>query len=316
MTDDDQRMGPGGLGDRWRGALLGTALGDAIGAPFEGQRHVEVDDVEVWLASDGPLVWTDDTAMTMGLARSLIACHGRVDPQHLGDIFASDHRSEPWRGYGAGPPQVFAAAARGVSYTDAAAAMFGGSGSYGNGAAMRAAPAAVVGGADLATVAELARQQARVTHAHPLGQDGAALLALAVAAVATADDVDPATSLAGVGAHLQTDRMRAAARRAIEMGPAADVDTVARELGHGISAVEAVPAAIAVFLGAPDDPRAVVVRAVRMGGDTDTIAAMAGAVAGAHAGASALPEAALARLEGRAELVRLADALAEIGPPG
>ncbi len=110
--------------------------------------------------------------------------------------------------------------------------------------------------------------------------------------------------------------MRTAARRAIEMGPTADVDTVARQLGHGISAVEAVPAAIAAFLGAPDDPRAVVVRAVCMGGDTDTIAAMAGAVAGAHAGASALPEDALARLEGRAELVRLADALADLTPPG
>lgn len=303
---------PTSLGDRWRGALLGTGLGDAAGAPFEGRRHVEASDVEVWLAADDPLVWTDDTAMTMGLARSLIACEGRVDPQHLGDIFAADHRSEPWRGYGAGPPQIFAAAARGTPYVDAAAAMFGGSGSYGNGAAMRAAPAAVVGGADLAAVAELARHQALVTHAHPLGRDGAALLALAVAAVATATGGDPATSIAAALPHLRTERMRTAADRAVEMGPTADVDDVARELGHGISAIEAVPAAMAAFLGAPDDPPAVLVRAVSMGGDTDTIAAMAGAVAGAHAGASALPTAALDRLEGRAELVRLADALAEL----
>lgn len=311
MTEH-QPTAPARLGDRWRGALLGTGLGDAVGAPFEGRRHVEGDDVEVWLAADDPLVWTDDTAMTMGLARSLVACDGRVDPQHLGDIFAADHRSEPWRGYGAGPPQVFAAAARGTPYVDAAAAMFGGSGSYGNGAAMRAAPAAVVGGADLDLVAELARRQSLVTHAHPLGQDGAALLALAVAAVATADGSDPAASITEALPHLQTERMRTAAERAIEMGPTADVDDIARQLGHGISAVEAVPAALAAFLGAPDDPRAVLVRAVSMGGDTDTIAAMAGAVAGAHTGASALPADALDRLEGRAELVRLADALAEL----
>lgn len=306
---------PDDLGDRWRGALLGTALGDAVGAPFEGQRHVEVGDVEVWLAADDPLVWTDDTAMAMGLARSLIACHGRVDPQHLGDIFAAEYQSEPWRGYGAGPPRVFAEAARGTAYVDAAAALFGGSGSYGNGGAMRAAPAALVGSSDLAAVADLARAQARVTHAHPLGEDGAALLALAVAAVATAHGTDPAASIAGTLVHLRTDPMASAARRAIELGPTSDAAAVARELGHGISALEAVPAAIAAFLGAPDDPRAVLVRAVTMGGDTDTIAAMAGAVAGAHAGASAWPEAALDRLEGRAELVRLADGLVVAAAP-
>lgn len=303
---------PASLGDRWRGALLGTALGDAAGAPFEGRRHVGVDDVEVWLDADDPLVWTDDTAMTMGLARSLIACDGRVEPQHLGDIFASDHRAEPWRGYGAGPPQVFAAATRGTPYVDAAAAMYGGSGSYGNGAAMRAAPCAVVGGTDLDTVAKLARQQALVTHAHPLGQDGAALLALAVAAVATGNGSRPADCIAEALPHVRTERMRAAAERGVEIGPTADVAEVVRELGHGISAVEAVPAAIAAFLGAPADPRAVLVRAVSMGGDTDTIAAMAGALVGAHVGAGALPDAALDRLEGRAELARLADALARL----
>ncbi len=304
--------------DRARGALLGTALGDAVGAPFEGRRQVEADEAEAWLASDEPLVWTDDTVMTLGLARSLVACHGRVDPQHLGDVFAADHRAEPWRGYGAGPPQVFAAAERGTPYRDAAAAMFGGSGSYGNGAAMRAAPVAVVGGDDLAVVDDLARAQAQVTHAHPMGQDGAALLALAVAALAGGrGDVatGPVTRLAEVVPFLQTDRLRTAVGWALDSGPSADATTVAHELGNGISAAEAVPAAIAAFLGAPDDPRAAVVRAVTLGGDTDTIAAMAGAMAGAHRGAAALPEAALERLEGRAELVRLADALVELSRP-
>lgn len=313
-TDHDARI------DRARGALLGTALGDSVGAPFEGRRHVEADEVEAWLASDDPLVWTDDTVMTLGLARSLVACGGRVDPQHLGDVFAADHRAEPWRGYGAGPPQIFAAAARGTPYVDAAAAMFDGSGSYGNGAAMRAAPVALVGGGDLAVVADLARAQARVTHAHPMGQDGAALLALAVAALAGGDgDGDgasgPVTDLAEVVPHLRTERLRTAVGWALDSGPSADAATVAHELGNGISAAEAVPAAIAAFLGAPDAPRAVVVRAVTLGGDTDTIAAMAGAMAGAHRGAAAMPEAALDRLEGRAELVRLADALVELTRP-
>lgn len=300
------------LADRWRGALLGTALGDAVGAPFEGRRHVSTGEVAHWLASRRTLTWTDDTAMTMGLARSLVACGGRVEPQHLGDTFAADHAAEPWRGYGAGPPQVFAAAARGMPYVEAAAAMFDGSGSYGNGAAMRATPCAVVGGADLDRVDALARAQARVTHAHPLGQDGAALLALGVAAIATSADGDPVAAIAEAAAHLQTDDLRVASILAVDLGPDEGVDTIARRLGRGIAALEAVPAAVAAFLGAPDDPREVLVRAVTLGGDTDTIAAMAGALAGAYAGAGALPAHLLDRLEARSELARLADALAAV----
>jgi poly(ADP-ribose) glycohydrolase ARH3 len=305
-----------GLADRWRGTLLGTALGDAVGAPFEGRRRVDPDEVETWLAADDQLVWTDDTAMTIGLARSLEACDGEVEAQHLGDTFAEAFRAEPWRGYGAGPPRIFAAAARGTPYLDAASALFDGRGSFGNGAAMRAAPAAVVGGADLGRVAAVARAQARVTHAHPLGQDGAALLALAVATVATGDGADPAAGIAGALDHLETPDLREAARTALALGPSATPATIAGRLGNGIAALEAVPAALAAFLGAPDDPRTVLVRAVTVGGDTDTIAAMAGALVGARVGARGLPAALLERLEARDELVDLADTLSARGRPG
>jgi poly(ADP-ribose) glycohydrolase ARH3 len=305
----DARRSDPGLDDRWRGALLGTALGDAVGAPFEGQRRVDPGEVEAWLASDDELVWTDDTAMTIGLARSLRARGGTVDLQHLGDTFAAAFRAEPWRGYGAGPPRIFAAAARGASYVEAAAALFGGTGSYGNGAAMRAAPAAIVGGGDLELVAAIARAQARVTHAHPLGQDGAALLALSVAAVATDRGDDPAVAIAATLDHLETRELHAATEAALLLGPTAAPTSIARQLGNGIAALEAVPAAIAAFLGAADDPRAVLVRAVTIGGDTDTIAAMAGALAGTRVGASVLPADLLDRLEARDDLIHRADAL-------
>ena len=100
--------------DHWRGALLGTALGDAVGAPFEGWPTVDARAVRRWIDDEAPLAWTDDTAMTLGLARSLVAHDGLADLQHLGDTFASAFRAEPWRGYGAGPPRIFAAAERGT----------------------------------------------------------------------------------------------------------------------------------------------------------------------------------------------------------
>lgn len=269
--------------------------------------------MHAWLRADDPLTWTDDTAMTIGLARSLLASRRRVEPQHLGDTFAAAWRAEPWRGYGAGPPQIFAAAAGGTSYREAAAAMFDGTGSFGNGAAMRAAPVAVAGAPNLATVAELAREQALVTHAHPLGQDGAVLLAVAVAITAAsadgpADGLRPALSAARD--HLETAAMGEAFEVALDVAREPAVEDVARAVGNGIAAVEAVPAAIAAFLWDPDDPVAVLVRAVTLGGDTDTIAAMATAIAGSRTGAAALPALLLARLEDRDLLVELADRLA------
>lgn len=298
--------------DRWRGALLGTALGDAAGRPFEGRHHIGADQVEAWLADDAELVWSDDTAMTIALARSLIARTGQVDAQHLGDTFATEYHQEPWRGYGAGPPRIFATAAAGTPYLEAAAALFGGTGSFGNGAAMRAAPVAVAGGDDPDRVASLARQQAMVTHAHTLGQDGAALLALAVWALATWPHDDPARTIGATLRHLDTDEMRSAAATALDLGPDASATSIARRLGNGVAAVEAVPAAIAAFLGAAGDAHDVLVRAVTVGGDTDTIAAMAGAMAGAQLGADALPPPLLARLEARDELIGLADTLTHV----
>ena len=221
-----------GLADRWRGSLLGTGLGDAVGAPVEGASAVDEAEVRRWMSSSRPLRWTDDTAMALGLARALVEADGEVDPQRLGDTFAADHRAEPWRGYGAGPPQVFIRAARGTPYLEAAAALYDG-GSYGNGAAMRAAPCAIAGGDDLDRVADLARRQSVVTHAHPLAQDGAVLLAVGVAATAhLADSDDPGVAIDRTLPHLRTDELRAAAGLARERGPDLAPRQIARELGR------------------------------------------------------------------------------------
>ena len=302
---------PPNLADRWRGALLGTGIGDAVGAPFEGATSVDEAEVRRWMAASRPLRWTDDTAMALALARSLVECGGEVDPQHLGDTFAADHRAEPWRGYGAGPPQVFMRAARGVPYVEAASEQHDGHGSFGNGAAMRAAPCAVAGGDDLERVADLARRQAVVTHAHPLALDGAVLLAVAVAAVAHTTDDDPVEAVALAIPHLRTDEFRRATETALAHGPHLTPRGIAQELGRGVAAVEAVPAAVAAFLGFPDVPEDALVQAVGIGGDTDTIGAMTGALVGARVGARGLPQHLLDRLESRAELARRAVALAE-----
>ncbi len=297
--------------DGLRGALLGTALGDAVGAPFEGRAVVSRDAVEAWLHADARLRWTDDTHMALTLARVLRE-HGQpLDPERLGAAFAAAYAAEPWRGYGAGPPKVFALARRGWSYREAAASLFDGSGSFGNGAAMRVAPVALAAGGDPDRAAELATIQARVTHTHPEAVDGAVLIATAVCVLAAAGAGPDSgrTALDAACRYLRPGRVADSVQRILDAFDSdGDVPALARRIGTGVAARGSVPAAVAAVL-VGDDLVDTLLAAVQLGGDTDTIAAMAGAMAGARYGGSTIPGSLLARLEGRTELIEVAEAL-------
>ena len=158
--------------------MIGSALGDAIGElaflyPSKVALLSHVD-----RASE--LRYTDDTAMAIGLAESIIK-EGGIDQKDLGERFSLNFEREPLRGYASGPPTIFSMVKKlGISYKQAAQSLFGGSGSLGNGAAMRIVPAGLFfhGASDLYRQASAS---AEVTHAHPVGMDGAAVQACAVA---------------------------------------------------------------------------------------------------------------------------------------
>jgi poly(ADP-ribose) glycohydrolase ARH3 len=304
-------MGPDGerLRDRYRGAMLGTLVGDAFGARFEGWDIVERADVDRWLAATDPLRFTDDTHMTIGLAESLLARDG-FDGAHMVDTFARHFHAEPWRGYGPGPPQIFAAVERGVPWDQAAASMFGGTGSFGNGSAMRAAPAALFGYPDLAAVASLARQTSNTTHTHLLGIEGAVLQAVGVA-LALAEPADKPLDvdrfLARLGPELTAPSYQAKLTDIQDLLPNAEPSAVVARLGHGVAAQSSVPTALYAFLRSPDSFVETICFAVALGGDTDTIAAMAGGLAGAYLGEQGIPAALLDRTEAVEEVRGLAD---------
>jgi poly(ADP-ribose) glycohydrolase ARH3 len=313
---------PPDANDRFRGTLLGTAVGDALGAPFEGQHQVDPARLEAWAHDQAPLRWTDDTHMTIGVAESLLQRSG-FDQGHMAQHLAKIWRAEPWRGYGAGPPQVFTAMATGVPWRQAASALFGGQGSHGNGAAMRVAPTALLTAPDLKRAQALARASAQLTHTHELGQQGAALQACTAAWLL---DADPASA--------HTDPIAFAAALLAAVRPTAPapqyqqrLDALAQGVGHwstqeavaalgtGVQAVESVPAALFALLRHPSSFADAVSLAVSLGGDTDTIAAMTGALAGALLGASAIPAAWQARLEQADRLAALADSLLRVVQP-
>jgi poly(ADP-ribose) glycohydrolase ARH3 len=118
--------------------------------------------------------------MTLGVAESLLAKQS-FDGAHMAETFARKYEEEPWRGYGAGPPQVFSLLRKGVPWNQASRMLFAGAGSYGNGAAMRVTPIALVDYQSADEMIEVARQSARITHAHAMGVEGAVLQAVAVA---------------------------------------------------------------------------------------------------------------------------------------
>lgn len=280
------------------GTLVGCALGDAVGEmafryPARDRLLAAVEGCEV-------LTWTDDTAMTVALAESICA-KGTIDPAHLGDTFRFHYEREPWRGYASGPPTVFAAVqSTGVTYEEAARTLFGGKGSLGNGAAMRIAPAGLFFH-DAPDLYERAAASAAVTHAHPVGIDGAALMAKAVALVMRLDpphEFPGADFLEALIGFSRTNAFRGKIRLVRELlQKGIPPGEAASRLGRSVAVDESMPYALYAFLLHPGSFRECVLCAVLEPGDRDTVGAMAGALAGACLGVEAIPAAWREKLE-------------------
>ena len=292
--------------NRARGALLGTFVGDALGMPFEGAAPADVPErLEMLDARLGRGTYTDDTQMAIALGESLLDCGG-IDALALGRAFADAH--DPRRGYGSGTIEVLRLVRAGVHPHEAAGAAFGGQGSRGNGAAMRVAPVAVRYADDRAALAEAARASAGVTHVHPVAVDAANAQAAAIGGALNDGSPLDAALAAATTPELKLRLTEAARLLGSGPGPAA----LAAALGNRPTGHESVPAAI-YSAAAHESVEAAITFAVRCGGDTDTIGAMAGSIAAARAGAGAIPSRWLEALEdgpkGRGYVERLAERL-------
>lgn len=270
------------------GALLGTVVADALGAPFEGAPSCERSEGVARLQralGQAPLRYTDDSQMTLALAAHLVEMP-QVDPDELARAFLAAF--EPWRGYGGGTLAVFESWRRGTPVEEAATAVFE-EGSLGNGGAMRIAPLGVRWADDPARLAEAAERATRTTHVHPVGVAGALAQARAVA-LATARARFGPEELAEVARAAQEPTVAAALGQALDLpaGPDVDAGEVARRLGNEVVAHRSVPTALWIAAGTTGYQEAIAL-ALAVGGDTDTIAAMAGAVRGAADGPNSVP---------------------------
>jgi ADP-ribosylglycohydrolase len=322
--------------DRFTGSILGTMVGDALGAGVEFWPCEDLNDTLDRIAMGTPtqedtlyahvigmLVrpvppgtahYSDDSQMTLGVAESLTVV-GYVDPAQMAQCFAQNY--SPSRGYGMAAAGVLEQIRAGAVWNEPAQKVFNGEGSFGNGAAMRVAPVGLFfHDQDGKAIAESARLQSLPTHTHILGIEGAIWQAIAVATATKCDphDFAPTDFLDAIRPHVTApiyhEKLDEIARLLVrEPQPCA----VAAILGTGIEAQEAVPAALFSFLSHWDSFADAVLYAIRLGGDTDTIGAMTGAISGAFHGASAIPQNWLDGLEdgymGRTYAVALAESL-------
>jgi ADP-ribosylglycohydrolase len=305
---------------RATGALYGLAIGDALGMPTQSlpralivERYGEVIDEFRPAPPDQPLAAgmvagtiTDDTEQAVLLGRLVVASGGKVDGRELARKLIEWEEGMRARGsldlLGPSTKRAIDELLQGKDIDE--------TGRFGttNGAAMRITPVGIATpSTDLDLLLERVVAASSATHNTGLALSAAAAVAAAVSAGIDGATVPEATGLAIVAAtrasksgHWVAGADVATriewATSLIDTAPGTTpprpgaVSALLYDLvGTSLASQESVPAAFAVLAAYPDDPWLAVRLAASTGGDTDTIAAIAGAIAGACHGADAFP---------------------------
>ncbi|MFF7792506.1 ADP-ribosylglycohydrolase family protein [Streptomyces sp. NPDC007991] len=279
---------------RARGALLGLAVGDALGAPAENLKPSEIR--ARWGRITGYVAehpaGTDDTeyAIFSGL---LLARHGSaLTPAHVEAAWhewIADRDEGPFRGAGFSERGTLENLRRGLAAPISAQHRH----AWSDGLAMRAAPFGVFAPGRPAEAARLAAIDGSVSHDGEGIYGGQAVAAGVAAAMAGAQPIAVvAAALAVVPDDSWTARCL---RRAVAVAHRGERAVRSAVVIGGYPWTDLAPEAVALAFGAyaaaDGDFEQSVLTAVNMGRDADTTAAVAGALAGATRGVSAIPEA-------------------------
>ena len=278
--------------DRAVGAVVASAVGDALGSAYEFGPALPDDQVPVFgVGHFGHAVgeWTDDTAMAVAILEAAARRESLTDPVTLGGIV------DRWLGWAATAKdvgiqthRVFHRISRPLTETgarQAAQAVHDETGrSGGNGSLMRTGPVALAYLADgqEPQLVEAAGRIARLTHVEADNVHAVVLWCLAIRHGVRTGEFDPRTGLGWVPPEA---RQRWSDLIDEALAPGRHPRDFAAQNGWVVKAFQAALTAIA---GATDLPDALY-RAVRGGNDTDTVAAITGSLAGAVWGASHLP---------------------------
>jgi ADP-ribosyl-[dinitrogen reductase] hydrolase len=291
--------------ERYRGALLGLATGDAVGTTLEFKPPGSFKPIS-GMAGGGPFrlkpgEWTDDTSMALCLATSLLETGG-FDPKDQMERYC-----RWWKeGYLSSNGSCFdigntiSDALRRYIQTGDPIAGSKNPRSAGNGSIMRLAPVPMFYYPDVAAAIRYSAESSRTTHGPPECIDGCRLLAGIICRAlsgATKEDVlfGEADSFKG------ESKITVIAQGAYRNKSSTEI----RGTGY---VVESLEAALWCFLQT-DTFEAAILKAANLGDDADTTAAICGQVAGGFYGESGIPQEWLGQLAMRQEISTLADRL-------
>jgi ADP-ribosylglycohydrolase len=323
MTDPGttNNASPAGIEARARralGALTGLAIGDALGMPTQTLSRGTIRELYGnfdWF-HDGPEIndisrgmpaghVTDDTDQALIVARALIEGKGSVDHLALArDLLAWEAQMEAVGSLdllGPSTKRALVALNSGVPVDEA--------GRWGdtNGAAMRIAAVGIVTTTEpLSALIDRVEDVSKLTHNTGVAIAGAAAVAAAISAGIDGADIESVVSIGieaarrggsrgeyvgGANVARRIDWAVELVRHARDEDEA--LDLIFELVGTSVATQEAIPAAFAILTLAPDDPWKVCVLAAGLGGDSDTVAAIAGAMAGSIVGIDGFPREAI-----------------------
>jgi ADP-ribosyl-[dinitrogen reductase] hydrolase len=287
--------------DAVRGCLSGLAVGDALGLPCENlsprrarRLFPHLDRYQFFFRRG---LFSDDTEHACFTAQAVLASGG--DPTRFQRDLA--RRLRWWAlglPAGTGRATIRACARLWLGWSPERSGVY----SAGNGPAMRAPLLGVCLGPDRARLKSFVRASTRITHTDPKAECGA--LAVAWAAHRSAEtrrsSTPDATEFVAevrdmIGAEPAATRLiesLTACPASLRTGRTTEEFAAGVNLGRGVSGYmyHTVPVAVYAWLRYPDDFRAAVQSAIRCGGDTDTVAAIVGALSGARLGRAGIPK--------------------------
>mmetsp|Transcript_16842 Transcript_16842/g.21851 ORF Transcript_16842/g.21851 Transcript_16842/m.21851 type:complete len:368 (+) Transcript_16842:807-1910(+) len=327
----DKHISHDDVQDRFRGAMLGTLVGDAFGAPFEGRTSKSIRDGSTDLAGrlgyycgahmgdpNGEIrqgMYTDDSNQMLALAQAIIKEH-EINPKTIAQCSLNMYQINKQRFYPSSTIKVFEAIKNNVSIEDLGTINYA-EGSYANGGAVKMAPLALFSAnLDDSELDDMIKQALLPTHVHPDAIAGAKIMVAAIRYLINCENESfaPIAFLEHL-IHLSKDNQEiyrrlitiknfienhpnrwASVPYGLRKQPEGATREIYGEMGFQIEAFVAVPAAIWAFLSHQmmndqiKNPGYSLRQAVVIGGDTDTIAAMTGALLGALHGTKWIDE--------------------------
>ncbi|MBN1910183.1 MAG: ADP-ribosylglycohydrolase family protein [Pirellulales bacterium] len=288
--------------DQILGCIFGGAIGDAYGGPYEGtSQPVRIDETLPWRLSD-------DTQLTLATCES-ITQEQSVQPAAIAEQFRQWFVSGRVTGLGASTLKALTELAQGGHW-----ALVGRKGEMaaGNSAAMRIAPLAFLLDPADPNNRRTIRDVCRITHHHDEAYTGALAVVAAVRMSWSGSWTDAPNPLENVTETLPDCRVRDRLRELSREDPKTPLSDIASRLGCSGYVVDSVPLALCAAARTDSGSFHEMLRhVVTCGGDTDTIAAIAGQVTGARLGLSALPASLLDRLPNRENILATAQAFAK-----